>query len=243
MILILSSTHTYRTIPPLQRPGNNTLLLLTWSTVVSDRQLDVLREWASSENGLYKQLIRDFRDPQNAEQLVLIMAALMSYRRLLPDLSDDSDRPIRGSYLADLDALLNGCSLGNSGIIAQRMVFSLIRVFRSSGNQFEELTTFLETVLDREPPLLHVFDGFCDQYWNRRIDSHTRHTHEIAMVELSHLKMPELREDGDPDWVTVTLPEALPVQDHSQKPYSDHTLPAVKTKCVPAVSHLFTCLY
>jgi hypothetical protein len=35
------------------------------------------------------------------------------------------------------------------------------------------------------------------------------------MVELSHLKMPELREDGDPDWVTVTLLEALPLQDHS----------------------------
>jgi hypothetical protein len=164
MILISSSTHTYQTIPPLQKPENNTLLLPTWSTVVSDRQLNVLREWASSENGLYKQLIRDFRDPQSAEQLALIMAALMSYRRLLPDLSDNSDRPIRGSYLADLDALLDGYSLGNSGIVAERMVFSLVRVFRSSGNQFEELTTFLETVLNREPPLLHVFDGFCDQY-------------------------------------------------------------------------------
>lgn len=92
------------------------------------------------------------------------MAAVMSYRRLLPDLSDDSDRPIRGSYLADLDALLNGHPLGNSGIVAERMIFSLIRVFRCSGNQFEELTTFLEAVLDREPPLLHVFNGFCDQY-------------------------------------------------------------------------------
>jgi hypothetical protein len=240
MILISSSTHAYRTIPPLQKPENNTLLLLTWSTVVSDHQLDVLREWASSENGLYKQLVRDLRDPQSAEQLGLIMAALLSYRRLLPDLSDDSDRPIRGSYLADLDALLDGHQLGNSGVVAERIVFSLIRVFRSSGKQFEDLTTFLETVLDREPPLLHVFDGFCDQYCSRRIDGDA---HETPMVELSHLKMPGLREDGDPDWITVTLPEALPVQDHSQQLYSDHTLPTVKMKCVPALSHLSTCLY
>jgi hypothetical protein len=56
-------------------------------------------------------------------------------------------------------------------------------------------------------------------------------------------KMPELREESDPDWVTVTLSEALPVQDHSQKPYSDHTLPAVKMKCVPGVLHLLTCSY
>ena len=85
------------------------------------------------------------------------------------------------------------------------MVFSLIRVFRFSGyeNEFKELTTFLETVLDREPPLLHVFDGFCDQYWRRRIDGHA---HGTVMVKLSDLKMLELREDNDTDWVIVTLP-------------------------------------
>lgn len=50
--------------------------------------------------------------------------------------------------------------------------------------------------------------------------------------KVSHLKMSELREDGDSDWVTITLPEALPVQDHSPNSYSDHTLLAMKMRCV-----------
>jgi hypothetical protein len=45
------------------------------------------------------------------------MVALMGHRRLLPDLSDDYDQPINDSYLDDLDALLSGRSLGNSGIV------------------------------------------------------------------------------------------------------------------------------
>jgi hypothetical protein len=210
MKLMGSSEHTYHTIPPLRKPENNTLLLLTW-TVVSDHQLDFLSEWASSEDGwnLYKQLARDVQRSQNVEQLALTMAALMRYRRLLPDHSDDSDKPIKGSYLADLDALLNGQSLGNSGIVGERMIFSLLRVLSSFMYKFEDLINFLATVLDREAPLLHVFDGFSDQYLSRRIKGQA---HEAAIVELSHFKMPELREDDDLDWVTVPPPEEL--QEH-----------------------------
>jgi hypothetical protein len=47
------------------------------------------------------------------------MAALMNYRRLLPDLLDDSYHPINSSYLADLDALFRGDSLRNSGRVAE----------------------------------------------------------------------------------------------------------------------------
>jgi hypothetical protein len=245
MTLMGSSSHTYHTIPPLRKPENNTILLLTW-TVVSDHQLDVLRAWAGSEDGwnLYKQLAKDAQRSQSVEQLALTMAASMRYRRLLPDRSDDSDQPIRGSYLADLDALLNGQSLGNSGIVWERMVFSLLRVLRSFVNQYEDLITFLDTVLDREPPLLHVFDGFCDQYLSRMINSQP---HETAIVELSHFKMPELRRDDDLDWVTIPPPEELSLQelhvDHSQSPSSDCTSPAVQTEYVPAVLHLPTYLY
>jgi hypothetical protein len=42
--LIRSSTHIYHTIPLFEKLGNNILLLLTYSTIVSDYQLDVLRE-------------------------------------------------------------------------------------------------------------------------------------------------------------------------------------------------------
>jgi hypothetical protein len=235
-----TSANTYRIFPLLKNPGNSILLLLTWSKIVSGRPLKVLSDWARSEDGwnLYKQLARDFRIPQSVEQLALTMAALMSYRRLYPDSSDHSDQPIKASYLADLDALLNGRSLGNSGVVGERMIFSLVRVLCYFVDQFADLVTFLVTVLDRDPPLLHVFDGFSDQYLLRRINGQP---HETAIGELSHSEMPELGTDDDPDWVTVTRMEALSLQDHSQKPYSETKMPVVETEYVPAVLFLLVC--
>ncbi len=77
MIITGSSTHTYRAIPKLQRPENNSLVLLTWGTMVSDHQVEVLSEWANSEDGwnLYKQLARDVQNLQDAEQFTFTMAA------------------------------------------------------------------------------------------------------------------------------------------------------------------------
>ena len=115
---------------------------------------------------------------------------------------EDSDQPIKDSYLADPDALLDGHPLGNSGIVGEQMVFALVRVLRSFVDQFEDLIAFLETAFKRRPLLLHVFDGFSDQYLRRRINGQS---HKTAIAELSHFKMPELRGDDDPDWVTVTL--------------------------------------
>ncbi len=44
------------------------------------------------------------------------------------------------------------------------MAFALVRILRFFMHQFEDLVTFLETVLDRESSSLHVFDEFSDQY-------------------------------------------------------------------------------
>lgn len=86
-------------IPALSKPDNNVPLPLTWSTMVPGRQSEVLSEWGSSADdwNLYKQLAEDFQGPQSGEQLALIMAALVNYRRLLPDLADQSNQPIKGS--------------------------------------------------------------------------------------------------------------------------------------------------
>jgi hypothetical protein len=155
---------------------------------------------------LYNQLIRDFQASQGAEQLALTVAALMCHRRLLPYHSDDYTQPINGSYLADLDALLNGHSLENSKAIWERMVFSLLRVLSSFANQYEDLIQFLASVLDRETPLLDPFDGFSDQYLIRKINGQL---HDIAILVLDqdYLKTPKLRKDDVLDWVTVTLLE------------------------------------
>ena len=174
----------------------------------STRQLDVLREWAGSEDGqnLYKQLTRDIQDSQSVEQLALIMAALMNYRRLFPDVLDHCDQLINDSYLADLDAHFRGCLLGNSGRVAERMVFALLWVLYIFASQHEVLITFLETALDRERPLLHLFDGFSDHYLRLRIKYQC---HNTAKAELSGVKMPKLGGDDDPDWVNIIHPKEI----------------------------------
>ena len=156
--------------------------------------------------------------------MALNMAALMNYRRLLPDVLDYSNQPVRGSYLADLDALFYGQPLGNSGRVAEQMVFALLRVLYSFAEEFENLITFLETALDRERPPLHLFDGFSDQYLRLIINGQP---HAAARLDLSRIKMPELRGDDDPDWVNVTHPKEFSLQDHS--------LPTVEIEYVPPV--------
>jgi hypothetical protein len=220
---MITSAKTYLNFPVLQKPGNSVLLLLTWSNKVSNRSLQVLIDLARSEDGwgLYKQLAEDFQISQNMEQLALIMAAMLSFRRLLPDVSDHFDQPIKGSYLADLDALLEGESLGNSGAVAEQMTFSLVRVLRSFANQSEDLITFLETVLDRRPPLLHAFDGFSDRYLRSRIDAQP---HQNALVDLSQIKLSELGGKNDQDWIIVTQMSTLSLQGCSQRP--NETIPS-----------------
>ena len=191
------SAHTYQIIPSLQKPDNSMPMLLAYSSNIatqnklgSGRQLDVLQKLVNSEDGLslHKSLIRDAQDPQSVEQLSLITIALMSYSRLLPDHQDHLEQPIKSSYLADLDAHFQGDSLGNSGRVAEQMVFALIRVLSTFGDQYEDLITFLVTALDRDPPLLHPLDGLSDQYLRCRIDRQThRAAFDTTMGELSHL--------------------------------------------------------
>ena len=138
----------------------------------------------------------------------------LSYRRLLPDASDHFDQPIKGSYLADLGALLDGRSLGNSGAVAKQMVFSVARVLRSFANQFEDLITFLETVLHRHPPLLHASDEFSDQYLRSRIAQ----PHKNALRDLTQINMLELEGKNDQDWIIVPQLNTLPLQACSKDP-------------------------
>ena len=65
--------------------------------------------------------------------------------------------------------------------------------------------------------------------------------HKTARVEVSHIKMPELGGDDDPDWVNVMHPEEWSLQDHSPGPRSGCTSPASETEYVPALLNLRTC--
>ena len=242
MTLMRSSTHTYLTFPAISKPENNVLLLLTLSTMVSNRQIEVLSEWTRSADGLdlHKRLIEGFKGAQSVEQLTLTMAALVKYRQLLPNLTDHSDQPIKGSHLADLDALLHGDSLGNHGRVVEHAGFALIRVLHSFVDQFKDLIIFLETALDRKPPLSYIFDGSLDIYLCRRIKGQP---HETVIAEISCIEMPKLRGDDDADWVNVTHPvelslQGLHVEHYPQRPYSDYKLLVTEAEYVPAVLYL-----
>jgi len=50
----------------------------------------------------------------------------MNYRRLCLDLSDNTDQPITGSYLVNLDSLFHDHSLENSERVAKQMVFAFV---------------------------------------------------------------------------------------------------------------------
>ena len=227
--LIGGSTNVFLKLPTLSKPENNVSLLLTWSTMVSSRQIRVLSDWACSADSwdLHTQLVEAFQGSQSVEQLALTMTALVIYRRLLPDLSKHSDKPTKTIYLADLDAFLHGDCHGNLGRVMAQTVFALLRVLRSCADQFKGPIMLLETVLDQDPPLLHVYDRCPDQYLRRRIEGQS---HETAVAELSRIKLPELRGHDDADWVNVAHPEVL-------------AFTSMDGKYEPAVLHLPANLY
>jgi hypothetical protein len=66
------------------------------------------------------------------------------------------------------------------------MMFSLLRVLTSHMNEYNDLIKSLVTILDREPPPLHVLDGLSDQYLSRRIKGQS---HNVAMDILSQSQL------------------------------------------------------
>ena len=219
--------------------------MLLSSTMDFSRELDVLSKWANSEDGwgLYKKLIRDVQDSQNVEQLTLTITAWAIYRRILPDRLDNTQQPIRGSFVADLDALLHGAALGNSGKVAERMAFALLCELYTSVDQFESLIRFLETVLDRENPPWHIFDGFSIEYLRLRIKGQP---HEGAIAAISQIKMPELRQNNDLDDINVmhrkaTLPQNPDVHHNLHQP--ENILQSLETGYVPVILHVLLCMY
>lgn len=171
------SEHTYYRCPSLRKPENNILLLLTWNSIVHGRPLRVLSEWASSGGtlNLCRRLREDFKNSQEPEQLVLILAALLYYGRLLPYTSDDTVQPINGCYLADLDVLLCGEYLSNQRMVIERTGFSFLRVLPTFGDKYENVTQLLTGAVDKDPLLLEPFDGLTDQYSTERVRNEVPH--------------------------------------------------------------------
>ena len=172
-----ANEHTYHRCSSLRKPENNVLLLLTWSSIIHDRSLRVLSEWASSGNALNlcQRLVKDFQNFQAPEQLALILAALLCHGRLLFYTSDDTVQPINDCYLADLDVLLSDKSLSNQRTVFEKTGFSFLRIFTIFDNEYKIIIQILAVALDKDSPLLKPFDGLTDQYEVERIKNKISH--------------------------------------------------------------------
>lgn len=177
-------------------------MFLNWGMLISspveeNPQFKFLEEWVRSKDGveLYVRLFNDFQSHQTTTQLTLIMATLVNYLRLYPDSKDKLDRIITGNYVTKLNDYLCGISIGNIGRVMERMAISLSRVLKSSGDKFENLLIFLESVLDLEHPPLEIFDGFSEvAYMGFRVNGLS---HETAIANLVPIKSPKLRSKDD----------------------------------------------
>lgn len=178
--------HFYREHPSLQIPRNNILVLLCWNSIKPTAGR-VLIEWAASIDAwrLYERHIKDIQDSQSKEQLVLTLGALLCYQRLLPP-NPNANQPIKGSYHADFDAILNFEYLGNAQTVFEHMVLSVLRIFWTVKDN-GKMRRFLATVLNIQPPALDPFNEFSDQYWIYRMKDGLAHRDALKMAGLEYL--------------------------------------------------------
>jgi len=201
------SEHTYHRLQSLRKEENNILLLLTCSSTFHGQTLEVLSDWINSEESwnLYQRLIEVLWLQQTPEDFALTLAALLCRERLLPYSVDDTTQPIGGSYLADLDAILNCQDISNRRTVFEQMILSLVRVLNTL-NTSEETVQLLMEVLDKEASLLQPLDGVADQYCAGKLHEHD---HNSAFKEAREglLKCVEtmLKSDrnDDAEWVVI----------------------------------------
>jgi hypothetical protein len=150
-------------------------------------------------------MIRDLRTSQKPDQLALTLAALLCHARLLPYTSNDTAKPIRGSYLADLDALLNGHSLSNRRMIFEKMGSALLPILYTFGDEYRDMIQLLAIVLGNTAPIAESFDASTELYFTGRIVDLLTHNSAFKAVGFLLLTepMPELSMDGE-EWIMVT---------------------------------------
>lgn len=120
---------------------------------------------------LYQRLNKDLWLQQIPEEFALTLITLLCHERLLPYTLDHIAQLIRGSYLADFDAILNGEDVSNRRTVFEQMNLSLLRVLYTL-NTNEETVRLLAEALDKEASLLGSLDGVSDQYSARKVIGH-----------------------------------------------------------------------
>ncbi len=178
----------YDQYPSLETSKNNILLLLSWTSRGDDRSVEVIRAWANSDDALKlsRRMKEDFQHPQGAEQLALTLDALLCHDRLLPHRRADTTHPIKGCYLTDLHVMLGEDPTDHDRAVLERMESSLRRI--SDTCEGHARVSGLLTVTTT--PLLHLHDGYTDQYMIRRSNRKLSHADVMEEIGLLRLMVP-----------------------------------------------------
>lgn len=181
----------YRQQPSLNKPDNNVLLVLIWSSNAGDISLK-FRKWADSDDALHlrRRLLKDAQKSQSIEQFTLTLAALRCLYRLAP-YSPGTTQSTKGCFLEDFDALLTGKRLINECIVLEHMILSLCKALDTLGGDYQDIRGLLNAVLDTGTIALKHLGGISVQYCIRRTKNRLDHraarawTHGSCMLQSS----------------------------------------------------------
>ena len=125
---------------------NNILVLLTCCSI-SPILHDTLLKWVVTvdSRGIYERMVIELHESQSTEQLVLTLAALLCYRRLLPSPNASNNNSISPM---EFDAFLNGrCTSNEEVVVMEHTAISAWRTIDIIGDDVE-ICQFLGALLD-----------------------------------------------------------------------------------------------
>ena len=148
---------------------------------------EILVNWAVSDHGseIFKRMKRDFLVAQSKEQLVLNLAAMLCYQRLLPRIAT-TQQQFNGSYHAEFHAIINGKRFSNTQAVFENMAKSALKVFCIVEDD-EILRTFLTSALDKQLPCVDLTSRPLDSYWTLRMVH--GHSHEDTLTMTSPIEV------------------------------------------------------
>ena len=182
------NAHKYHRHRAFRKSANNVLLLLTWTSIIHDRSLKVITDWASSSNALslHQQLLNDFQNCQKSKQLVLILAVLLCHERLLSYNSKNILQSMNDCYLVDINVLLNDKFLSNQRAIIEKMCYAFLKILYIFFENYKNMSElFFDAMNTDEISLLNLFDDLTNQYLTKRIKN--EHSHLIAYTKVKIL--------------------------------------------------------
>ena len=188
-ILIVNRASIYRDLPALQGHrdlpalpghGNDFLLLLVWSSIQSTKSLEVFRASAFVNDGklLHQGLLPRLLQSASADELGLLLAAVLSLERLLQPDSPVAPLSSKLDHLKDLTLFLEGHHEGDARRILERTAYSFVRVV-SHGDKGYGTLRILAYMIDLTRGVVQNGDGIFDEYWIHRLSSELDHSKAI----------------------------------------------------------------